>query len=204
MANKALIITDVQNDFCPGGALPVENGDQVVPIINEISGSFHKVIATQDWHPYNHISFATIHAKEPYQTIETNHGNQKLWPDHCVQGTSGAGFHKDLNIRPVDLIIRKGTNPGIDSYSTFLENDKQTETGLIYYLNGMNIKEIYLTGLATDYCVYYSALDALRYGLKVFVILDACRGVNEPENNIQKAIDDMQSQGIEIMKHSDL
>ncbi len=202
MEEKALIITDIQNDFCPRGALAVPNADKIIPIINKISGKFNKVIATQDWHPKGHISFASTHGKEVFQTIETKNGIQVLWPDHCIRGTPGADLHKDLNLKSVDLIIRKGTNPGLDSYSAFLENDKQTETGLEYYLKGLKIKELYLCGLATDYCVYFTALDANNAGFKTVVILDASRGVDVPENNLTKAIDDMKSKGILIIDHN--
>lgn len=204
MKKKALIIVDVQNDFCPEGALPVPDGDKIIPVINKISEDFDKVIATQDWHPQKHISFASTHNKEPYQTIEVKNGTQVLWPDHCIQGTPGADFHRNLILDSVDLIIRKGTDLNLDSYSALLENDKQTETGLQYYLKGLNINDIYLCGLATDYCVYFSALDAKNAGFNTTVILDACRGVDVPEGNIEKALDDMKSKGIQIINHEEL
>lgn len=184
--------------------MAVPEGDRVVPVINKISGNFNKVIATQDWHPRGHISFAGTHKKELYQTIETEGVVQVLWPDHCVQGSRGADLHKDLNQKPIDLIIRKGTDPNLDSYSAFLENDKKTSTGLEYYLKGLNIMEIYLCGLAVDYCVYFSALDACRMEFKTFVILDASIGVDVPEKNIKKTIDDMKNKGIFIIGHNQL
>ncbi len=182
----------------------MSDGDKIIPAINKISNKFDKVIATQDWHPKGHISFASTHNKEPYQTIETKNGTQVLWQDHCVQGTSGADFHKELILEHVDLIIRKGTDPGLDSYSALLENDKQTETGLQHYLKGLNINEVFLCGLATDYCVYFSAVDVKNAGFNTTVILNACRGVDVPEGNIQKAIDDMKSKSIRIISHDEL
>ncbi|MDQ5986103.1 MAG: Nicotinamidase [Syntrophus sp. SKADARSKE-3] len=201
---NCLIITDVQNDFCPGGALAVTDGDAVIPIINKIAPSFDKVVATQDWHPSGHVSFASTHNKTPYEIIEAGGIKQVLWPDHCVPGTFGADFHKDLDTRVVDLIIRKGKNPKIDSYSTFLENDKKTETGLKYYLSGLHIDHLFFCGLATDYCVYYSALDALALAFQVTVIIDACRGVDIPAGNIDSAIGDMKKKGIRVESHETL
>jgi len=186
---SALIIVDVQNDFCPGGALEVKEGDKVVPVINKISNRFYKVIATQDWHPENHLSFASNHpGKKVQDIIDLNGIQQVLWPVHCVQGTKGADFHPELDLRPVDLIIRKGTNPQIDSYSAFFENDKKTSTGLEYYLKGLGIKKVFLTGLATDYCVFFSAMDSVKLGFETYVIIDATRGVDFPEGNIEKSL----------------
>ena len=201
---NSLIIIDVQNDFCPGGALAVKAGDQIIPIINKISPNFDKVIATQDWHPKNHVSFAQTHNKQPYETIIIHGIEQALWPNHCVPGTFGAELHKDLNSKEIDLIIRKGSNPNVDSYSAFLENDKKTETGLHYYLKGLKIKELFFCGLATDYCVYFSAIDAKKYGFQVSVILDATRGVDFPTDNIKHAIENMKKKGIKIINHESL
>ncbi len=201
---SCLIITDVQNDFCPGGSLAVADGDKIVPIINEISPKFDKVVATQDWHPFNHVSFAKTHGRKLYDVITVNGIQQVLWPEHCVSGTLGADFHKDLDAREIDLIIRKGTDPLIDSYSTFLENDRKTETGLHYYLQGLGLKDLFFTGLATDYCVYYSALDAINLGFHVSVVLDATRGVDVPAGNMDKAIEDMKQRGITVLNHDAL
>lgn len=194
---------DVQNDFCPGGALEVKDGDQVVPVINKVSNLFDKVIATKDWHPYNHVSFAKTHNKNVYDIIKINDIEQVLWPVHCVQGTNGSDFHKDLDIRCLDLIVHKGTNPNIDSYSAFFENDKKTETGLHYYLKGLKINEVYLCGLATDFCVFYSAIDALKLGFKTYVIIDATRGVNV-NNSLAISLEAMKKEGIEIITHDKL
>jgi nicotinamidase/pyrazinamidase len=202
--DNCLIITDIQNDFCPGGALPVAEGDRIIPIVNALSRKFDKVVATQDWHPPGHASFASTHNKEPYDIITMDGIQQVLWPDHCVTGSFGADFHKDLDLREVDLIIRKGNDLNIDSYSTFLENDRKTVTGLHYYLKGFAIGDLYFCGLATDYCVYYSAMDAREMGFNVGVILDACRGIDVPAGNIAAAIERMKERGIRILNHDDL
>jgi nicotinamidase/pyrazinamidase len=202
--SKALIIVDVQNDFCPGGALPVPEGDKVVPVINQIVWKFDKVIATQDWHPENHISFAATHNKNPYEVVKIGGIEQVLWPKHCVQGSYGAEFHKDLSLKKVNLILRKGTSVNLDSYSAFFENDKCTETGLHYYLKGLGVREVYLCGLATDYCVYYSAADSVRLGFGTYVIIDGCRGVDVPPGNIEKVIKDMMDRGIKIIESKEL
>ena len=202
---NALIMTDIQLDFCPGGALAVNEGDQIIPVVNAIAAKFDKIIATQDWHPADHLSFAANHpGKNIYDMVELGGVPQVLWPAHCVQGTPGAGFHPDLDLRPVDLIIRKGTNRGIDSYSAFMENDKKTQTGLEGFLKGLGITQLFFTGLATDYCVFYSAVDAVNLGFEVFVILDACRGVNVPANNVETAKQDMARQGIVLIESGDL
>lgn len=204
-AKNALLIIDVQNDFCPGGALAVNEGDKVIPAINSIQNKFYKIIATQDWHPNEHISFASNHkGKNVYDVIEVNRIQQVLWPVHCVAGSYGADFHKGLNISNFHLILRKGTNAEVDSYSAFRENDKKTLTGLSGYLKALNIEQVFVVGLATDYCVYYSAMDAVRYGFETYVIIDACRGVDVPANNIQSAICSMESNSIKIIDSSDL
>lgn len=202
---NALIMTDIQLDFCPGGALEVQEGDQIIPVVNAIAQKFDKIIATQDWHPANHMSFASNHpGKHIYDMVELGNVPQVLWPDHCVQGTPGADFHPDLDMRPVDLVIRKGTNPHIDSYSAFLDNDKKTQTGLDGFLKGLGITQLFFTGLATDYCVFYSAIDAVNLGFEVFVILDACRGVDVPDNNVETAKQQMAAQGITLIQSGDL
>jgi len=179
MAEEALIVIDVQNDFCPGGALAVADGHEVVPIINELSHEFEHLILTQDWHPPHHSSFASSHpGKQPFETIQMHYGEQTLWPDHCIQGSGGAAFHPHLNRTRCELILRKGFRTGIDSYSAFFENDRTTPTGLAGYLGERGISHITLAGLATDFCVAYSALDAVKLGLTVTVRLDASRGID--------------------------
>ncbi|OHD62701.1 MAG: nicotinamidase [Spirochaetes bacterium RBG_13_51_14] len=195
-----LIVTDVQNDFCPGGALAVNEGDAVVPIINGVMKRFYRVVATQDWHPRDQISFASNHAeKYPFEQVEIGGIVQTLWPDHCVAGTPGAAFHPDLDTDRFDLIVRKGTNPTVDSYSTFLENDKKIKTGLDGYLTSIETDRLFLCGLATDYCVFYSAMDAVSFGFKTFVIIDACRGIDVPKGNIDRCIADMKKKGIQMI-----
>ncbi len=202
---NALIVIDVQNDFCPGGNLAVNEGDKVVPVINSISSKFYKVIATQDWHPANHLSFAKNHpGKNVYDVVDLNGVSQVLWPEHCVQGTKGAQFHPELNTDGFHLILRKGTNPEIDSYSAFMENDKKTKTGLEAYLKSLGIEQVFLCGLATDYCVFFSAMDAVTLGFETYVIIDACKGVDFPEGNIEKALNTMKEKGIKIIDSSEL
>jgi len=179
MANEALIVIDVQNDFCPGGALAVAGGDQVVPVINTLIGRFEHVVLTQDWHPAGHSSFASSHpGKAPFETVEMAYGTQTLWPDHCVQGTAGAAFHPELEWTSAEMIIRKGFRKAIDSYSAFFENDHETPTGLSGYLRERGISRVTLAGLATDFCVAYSALDARRQGFDATVILEGCRAID--------------------------
>ena len=174
-----LLVIDVQNDFCPGGALAVNDGDAVVPTINRISRRFGHVVLTQDWHPAGHSSFASSHpGAAPFATIAMPYGQQTLWPDHCVQGTAGAAFHPDLSTVSGELVIRKGFRPEIDSYSAFYENDRRTPTGLAGYLRERGLTRIFLVGLATDYCVYYSAVDARRLGFEAIVIESACRAID--------------------------
>ena len=174
-----LIVVDVQNDFCPGGALAVPRGDEVVSVVNRLGAKFRNVVLTQDWHPRGHLSFASSHAgKRPYETIEAPYGPQVLWPDHCVQGTPGAAFHSGLQIRHACLVLRKGIDRAIDSYSTFYENDRTTPTGLIGYLRERGLTRVFLAGLAFDFCVRYSAEDARCENFAVFVIEDACRGID--------------------------
>ena len=175
----ALLVIDVQNDFCPGGALAVAGGDEIIAGINAIMGQFDVVILTQDWHPAGHSSFASVHdGQAPYDMIEMPYGSQVLWPDHCIQGSQGAAFHAMLETDRADLIIRKGYNPAIDSYSAFFENDHKTPTGLEGYLRTRGITEVTLVGLALDFCVNYSAVDAAQLGFKVEVRTDLCRAIN--------------------------
>jgi nicotinamidase/pyrazinamidase len=178
-AGSALIAIDVQNDFCPGGALAVAGGDAVVAPINRLAPLFPVRVFTQDWHPAEHSSFAEHHHdKAPFQTVEMPYGVQVLWPTHCVQGTKGAAFHPDLDIDRADLILRKGFRPHVDSYSAFFENDRDTPTGLAGYLHERGVSAVFLAGLATDFCVHYSALDAARLGFRVTLIEDACREID--------------------------
>lgn len=192
---KALLIVDVQNDFCPGGKLPVTGGDAVVPVINSLIDPFDIIIQTQDWHPSTHTSFASNHDnKEPYSTIDLDYGTQVLWPDHCIQGSKGAEFHSELNTEKTQVIIRKGFRENIDSYSTFYENDQITVTGLAGYLREREIKELYTTGLATDFCVKWSILDGIDEGFKMYLVQDAVRGINL-NGSLQTALDDMKEKG---------
>ena len=197
---SALIVVDVQNDFCPGGGLAVTDGDKVVPVINKLMDSFSTIVATQDWHPSDHSSFSSNNSGTAVYDMKDLDGiTQVMWPDHCVQGTDGADFHKELNTDKFSVVIRKGTQPRLDSYSGFLENDKKTPTGLKGYLTDKGIKKVYVTGLATDYCVLYTAMDAKSAGFEVYLVSDACRGVDFPEGNVDKAIQQMQENGIKII-----
>jgi len=174
-----LLVIDVQNDFCTGGALAVPGGERVVPAINRAAQKFANVVLTQDWHPPDHISFASNHAhKRPFETVELDYGSQVLWPEHCVQGSAGAEFHRELQVSRAGLVIRKGFRRGIDSYSAFFENDHMTPTGLLGYLRERGLQTIFMTGLALDFCVRYSAEDARKAGLEVAVVEDACRGID--------------------------
>lgn len=178
-ANEALIVIDVQNDFCPGGALAVAEGDQIIPRINALMDEFATVVLTQDWHPADHSSFAANHpGAAPFSMIEIAYGSQVLWPVHCVQGGTGAAFHADLRTDPAQMILRKGFRPAIDSYSAFFENDRQTQTGLAGYLRERGVTAVTLVGLATDFCVAYSALDARRQGFSAAILQGACRAID--------------------------
>ena len=182
--SSALIIIDMQNDFCHGGALAVTDGEKLVDPINDAQEKFDNIILTQDWHPEEHSSFASNNSAEVYSNIEMDYGSQILWPDHCIQGSIGANFHKNLNTNNSNLILRKGCNPKIDSYSAFFENDKTTTTGLEGYLVKKDIKRVYLCGLAFDYCVFYSALDGINLGFDVYVFQDLTKAINL--NNSEK------------------
>ena len=177
--HDVLLVVDVQNDFCPGGALAVPLGDEVIAPIHRIAPRFEHIVLTQDWHPSNHFSFAASHpGKQPYDSIQLSYGPQTLWPPHCVQGTRGAEFHPALQLTHAELILRKGFRPQIDSYSAFFENDRKTPTGLAGYLKERGLARVFLAGLAYDYCVGYSALDARRLGLPALVLRDACRAID--------------------------
>lgn len=199
VSRTALLVIDVQNDFIPGGQLPVPEGDLIVPLINRLGDRFKQVIITQDWHPPGHASFASSHPdREPYEVIELPYGPQTLWPDHCIRATTGAELHKDLNLPHAQLIIRKGCNPDIDSYSAFLEADRTTATGLAGYLKERGIDTVYLVGLALDFCVMFSALDARAAGFNVFVVLDACRAI-DLDGSLAAAIERMQVAGVDLV-----
>jgi nicotinamidase/pyrazinamidase len=203
-ASSALIVVDVQNCFLPGGSLAVKEGDQIIPVINRIAKGFENVVMTQDWHTPHHISFASTHeGKKPFEVIKLAYGNQVLWPDHCVQGTEGAQIAKDINIAQAELIIRKGYHNEVDSYSAFLEADKETHTGLGGYLKERGIDTVFITGLATDFCVAWTAVDARHAGLTTYVVEDACRGI-DVGGSLAKAWVDMTEAGVKKIQSSDL
>ena len=195
---SALIVVDVQNDFCPGGALAVPDGNVVVSRINQLMSNFETVVLTQDWHPKGHKSFASSYKqKKIFDTVNTHYGEQILWPDHCIQGSKGANFHPELDTNQANLIIRKGCNPNVDSYSAFFENDKSTSTGLHGYLQNGGILDLTVVGLATDYCVAYSALDAAELGYSVTVRLDMARAI-DTDGSLNAAIDKMSKAGVNL------
>jgi nicotinamidase/pyrazinamidase len=201
----ALVIIDVQNDFCPGGSLAVADGDAIIPVINRLMPLFSRVAATQDWHPADHVSFASGHkGKKPQDVIIHRNKEQVLWPDHCIQATHGAALHPDLDRRFINLIIHKGMDPLLDSYSAFFENDKQTQTGLHGYFQVLGISRLYFCGLATDYCVFSSARDALRLGFEVAIIEDACRGVDFPPGNVDKCLAELREGGALLLHSGEL
>lgn len=202
---KALVIVDVQNDFCPGGALPVPEGDQVVPILNRLQPCFDLVVATQDWHPINHASFAANHpGRKPGEVIDLHGLSQVLWPVHCVQETPGAEFHPALDRGRIAAVFRKGVDPEIDSYSGFFDNGHRRSTGLADYLQSHGVREVYIGGLATDYCVKFTALDAVALGFPTHLIQDACRGVNLNLGDVVQAIDQMREAGVKIVSSSEI
>ena len=194
-----LVIVDVQNDFCPGGALAVPGGDDVVPVVNRLAHAFRHVALTQDWHPPGHLSFASAHpGKAPFETTRLAYGTQVLWPDHCVQGTHGAAFHPGLDTARAEMIVRKGFHKTIDSYSTFVENDHRTATGLAGYLRERGFTRVVLAGLATDFCVRYSAEDACALGFSVVVVEDACRAI-DTAGSLREAYDSFRRLGVPLM-----
>lgn len=203
-SRAALLVIDVQNDFIPGGQLPVPEGDHIVPLINRLARQFKQVVIAQDWHPAGHASFASSHpGHQPYDVIELPYGEQTLWPEHCVQATPGAELHPELDLPHAQLIIRKGCNPDIDSYSAFLEADRRTTTGLSGYLKERGIDTVYMVGLALDFCVMYSALDARAAGFNAFVVLDACRAI-DMNGSLAAAIDRMQGAGVGLIQSTEL
>ena len=200
----ALLVVDVQNSFLPGGSLAVPNGHEVIQPINRLAKAFRHVVLTQDWHPAGHISFASTHAgRKPFERVELPYGSQILWPDHCVQGSNGAALHAELDIPHAQLIIRKGCNPKVDSYSTFIEADRVSKTGLDGYLAARGIRTIYIAGLATEFCVAWSAVDARRLGLDVTVVEDACRAI-DTEGSLAAAWRDMQQAGVKRVRAADV
>jgi nicotinamidase/pyrazinamidase len=197
---EVLIVVDVQNDFCPGGALAVPDGDGVVPAINRLAAQFAHVVLTQDWHPPGHSSFAGAHpGRRPFETIEAAYGAQTLWPDHCVQETSGAAFHPALAVPHAELVLRKGFRRAIDSYSAFRENDRRTPTGLAAYLRERGFERLTLCGLATDFCVFYSAIDAREAGFAVTLAIDACRGI-DLDGSLDRALRAMTEAGVVLSR----
>ncbi len=195
-ANEALVVVDVQNDFCPGGALAVPEGDGIVAGINALWGEFRAVVLTQDWHPAGHSSFATSHwGREPYEQVEMSYGSQVLWPDHCVQGTPGAEISQDLDIPHAQLVIRKGYNAGIDSYSGFKEADRQTSTGLEGYLKERGFRRVFCAGLALDFCVAWTAMDAAAVGFETYLIEDASRAI-DTNGSLARARQDLEAAGV--------
>jgi nicotinamidase/pyrazinamidase len=196
---EVLIVTDPQLDFCPGGALAVPQGDQIVPVVNRLARHFAHVILTQDWHPAGHLSFASAHpGRRPFETIEVEYGPQTLWPDHCVQGSQGAAFHPGLDIAQVELVIRKGYRADIDSYSAFRENDRKTPTGLAGYLRERGFERVTLCGLASDFCVFFSAIDAVAAGFATAVALDASRAI-DIDGSLARALTAMRAAGVVLL-----
>lgn len=201
---SVLLVIDVQNCFLPGGSLAVKDGDQVVPVINRIAKSFANVVMTQDWHTAGHVSFASSHSgKKPFEVIDLNYGKQVLWPDHCVQGTEGAALSKNLDIPQAELILRKGFHKDVDSYSAFTEADGKTSTGLAKYLEARGLQHVFIAGLATDFCVAWSALDARKAGFETYVVEDACRGI-DTQGSLAKAWSDMDKAGVKRVQSSDI
>src|SRR5882724_319024 len=200
---SALLVIDVQNCFLPGGSLAVKDGEQVVPVINSMAKSFANVVMTQDWHTPGHVSFASTHSgKKPFETIDLAYGKQVLWPDHCVQGTDGASLSKDLSIPQAGLVIRKGFHKDVDSYSAFTEADGKTTTGLAAYLKARQIERLFVAGLATDFCVAWTALDGRKAGFETYVVEDACRGI-DTQGSLAKAWADMDKAGVKRIQSSD-
>jgi nicotinamidase/pyrazinamidase len=200
MSDACLILVDIQNDFMPNGALAVPRGDEIVPLVNRIAPQFHWVVAAQDWHPPGHASFASAHpGKKPFETIRLPYGDQVLWPDHCVQGTQGAAFHRDLSLAPAELVVRKGYRPEVDSYSVFVEADRKTSTGLAGWLHEVGIRKLWFAGLATDFCVLWSTLDACAAGFEATLIEDACRAI-DLDGSLDAAWNEMRAAGVKRVR----
>ena len=200
---QALIVVDMQNDFCPGGNLAVAGGDKIIPVINQLVKRYEHTILTQDWHPRGHHSFASSHpGKMPYDTVELDYGEQILWPDHCIQGTEGAQFHPQLNVTRAELILRKGFRREIDSYSAFFENDHKTATGLAGFLKEQDFKTLYFAGLATDYCVHWSVVDGCKHGFEIYLIEDATQGI-DTNGSMDHAMRQMREAGAKFISSRD-
>jgi nicotinamidase/pyrazinamidase len=203
MRDRTLLVIDVQNDFCPGGSLPVAEGERVVPVINRLAAAFRRVVATQDWHPPGHVSFASSHpGRRPFESLplaSLDGRLQRLWPEHCLAGSGGAELHPELDTRPFALIVRKGTRPELDSYSAFFENDRRTATGLGFYLRGLGVEEVWLAGLATDVCVYHSAMDARALGFTVFLVEEACRGIDQPPGSLGERLAELRRAEVRVV-----
>ncbi len=203
-AKSALIVVDVQNCFIDGGTLPVKGGAQVVPVINKLAASFENIVVTQDWHTPGHASFASAHSgKKPFETTAMPYGTQVLWPDHCVQGSDDAALHKDLKLPTAALVIRKGFHKEVDSYSAFTEADRKTTTGLAAYLKARKIKRLFVAGLAPDFCVAWTAIDARKAGFETYVVEDACRGI-DAQGSLAKAWADMAKAGVKRIQSADI
>lgn len=201
---KVLLAIDVQNDFCPGGSLAVPQGDQIIPVVNRLSERFGHMILTQDWHPADHSSFASSHdGKKPYETIQMPYGEQVLWPDHCVQNSDGAAFHPELDTERAEVIIRKGFRKEVDSYSAFYENDHKTQTGLAGYLRERGFTDIYVCGLATDFCVRWSVLDGRNEGFRMHVVEDGVKGI-DLDGSVDQAWREMKEVGAEVIRSGDI
>lgn len=204
MPDKALILVDLQNDFCPGGALAVAHGDETIPVANRVARHFDLVVATQDWHPADHGSFAANHpGSEPYQVIDLHGLQQVLWPVHCVQGSHGAAFRDDLTAK-ITKVFQKGTDPTVDSYSGFWDNGKRKSTGMGKWLHEQGVRSVYVLGLATDYCVKFTALDACSEGFATFLVEDGCRAVNLSPSDGDRAIDEMRSSGVVVVESTQI
>lgn len=202
---KGLLVVDVQNDFCPGGALAVPKGDEIIPLVNSLMPGFPVVVATQDWHPEGHISFASSHrGKDPFETISLPEGDQVLWPDHCVQGSEGAELHSGLETKWLQAIVRKGMDPRLDSYSGFRDNSQTLVTGLSGYLKSRGVQEIYLVGLATDYCVHFSGMDGREEGFEVTIILDGTRGIDQPPGSMKEKLAHFRKAGGRVIDSAEL
>ena len=202
---KAIILVDIQNDFLPGGALAVEHGDQIIPVVNKLIPKFDLVVATQDWHPANHQSFASNHPGSSVGQLIDLHGlPQVLWPDHCIQHSRGAEFSRDLETSSIAKVFRKGSDPKVDSYSGFFDNDKRNDTGLTDYLKEKEVDQVFIVGLATDYCVKYTAIDSVAQGFNTRVILDAVRAVNLNPDDEVKALDEMTASGVNIIESNEI
>jgi nicotinamidase/pyrazinamidase len=197
---KVFIVVDIQNDFCPGGALAVAGGNEIIPLINKLQKEFELVVATQDWHPRDHGSFASNQGKRPGEKIILAGIEQILWPDHCVQGSYGAEFVKELDRSRIDRVFHKGDHKEVDSYSGFFDNDGKRSTGMAEYLRQRGVTDVYIAGLATDYCVQFTAIDAVKLGFRTFVMIDACRGVNLVPGDVDRAIENMRRVGVVVQR----